>query len=126
MDAAQGVRHATRTQPGCCIVPLWQTLASTDDEGPKDTPEELASGSTRLVPPDPAEGTTLALVEESEEVIPTYSQRPTKEMTREEPKDVDPRRSEVSMAKQETYRVKKRQFSFPRQGNNSPRNDLSH
>ncbi|RWV77020.1 hypothetical protein GW17_00062211 [Ensete ventricosum] len=49
------------------------TLASTGDGGPEDAPEELASGSPRLVPPDPEEGTTLTLLEESEEVIPTSS-----------------------------------------------------
>ncbi|RZR80890.1 hypothetical protein BHM03_00006998 [Ensete ventricosum] len=50
-----------------------RTLALTGNGGPEDAPEELASGSPRLVPPDPGEGTTLMLLEESEEVIPTCS-----------------------------------------------------
>ncbi|RZR94832.1 hypothetical protein BHM03_00023594 [Ensete ventricosum] len=53
-----------------------RTLASTDDGGPEDAPKELASGSPRLVPPDPEEGTILMLLllEEPEEVIPTCSE----------------------------------------------------
>ncbi|RRT70699.1 hypothetical protein B296_00001748 [Ensete ventricosum] len=46
-----------------------RTLALIDNGGPEDAPEELASGSPRLVPPDPGEGITLMLLEESEEVI---------------------------------------------------------
>ncbi|RRT82465.1 hypothetical protein B296_00015779 [Ensete ventricosum] len=48
-----------------------RTLVSTGDGGPEDVPEELASGSSKLVPPDPMEVTTLTLLDESEEVIPT-------------------------------------------------------
>ncbi|RWW57930.1 hypothetical protein BHE74_00035251 [Ensete ventricosum] len=88
-----------------------RTLASTGDGGLEDALEELASGSFGLVPPDPANGTTLTLLEESEEVISTCSQR-------------DPRRSEVSTTKQETYRIGERRFSFLRQ-DNGPRSSLS-
>ncbi|RWW89268.1 hypothetical protein BHE74_00001810 [Ensete ventricosum] len=52
-----------------------RTLASTSDGGPEDAPEELTSGSHRLVSPDPGEETTLTLLEESEEVIPTCSKK---------------------------------------------------
>ncbi|RZS13422.1 hypothetical protein BHM03_00044999 [Ensete ventricosum] len=48
------------------------TLASTGDGGLEDAPKELASGSSGLVPPNPGEGTTLTLLEEFEEVIPTF------------------------------------------------------
>ncbi|RRT54216.1 hypothetical protein B296_00035862 [Ensete ventricosum] len=88
-----------------------RTLASTGDGGPEDALEELASGSFGLVPPDPANGTTLTLLEESEEVISTCSQK-------------HPRRSEVSTMKQETYRIGERRFSFLRQ-DNGPRSSLS-
>ncbi|RWV96000.1 hypothetical protein GW17_00041322, partial [Ensete ventricosum] len=50
-----------------------RTLASTGDGDPEDDPEEPASGPLRLAPPDPGEEMTLTLLEESEEVILTYS-----------------------------------------------------
>ncbi|RWW36437.1 hypothetical protein BHE74_00058543 [Ensete ventricosum] len=52
-----------------------RTLASTGDGGPEDAPEEPTSGSHRLVSPAPGEETTLTLLEESEEVIPTCSKK---------------------------------------------------
>ncbi|RRT47769.1 hypothetical protein B296_00041745 [Ensete ventricosum] len=52
-----------------------RTIASIGDGGPEDAPEELTSGSHRLVSPDPGEKKTLTLLEESEEVIPTCSKK---------------------------------------------------
>ncbi|RRT33168.1 hypothetical protein B296_00037581 [Ensete ventricosum] len=66
---ARSPRHRRRSPRR----PSLRTLASTSDEGPEDAPEELTSGSHRLVSPDPGEETTLTLLEESEEVIPTCS-----------------------------------------------------
>ncbi|RRT73344.1 hypothetical protein B296_00006511 [Ensete ventricosum] len=72
-------RREDRTQEAAIIKYLvrhdgsLRTLASTDDGGPEDAPEEPASGSLRLAPLDPEEEMTLTLLEESKEVIPTYS-----------------------------------------------------
>ncbi|RRT40921.1 hypothetical protein B296_00035022 [Ensete ventricosum] len=63
------------------VVPLLnhgkslRTLALIGDGGPEDAPEEPTSGSHRLVSPDPGGETTLTLLEEFEEVIPTCSKK---------------------------------------------------
>ncbi|RWW04736.1 hypothetical protein GW17_00032029 [Ensete ventricosum] len=69
------VRSDPRESRQCYLIATTslRTLASTGDGGPEDAPEELTSGSHRLVSPDPGEETTLTLLEESEEVISTCS-----------------------------------------------------